>query len=88
MGNNGSNNDRNNNVANGIILAVVVAMLGGLSTWMFKLDDRQFELRSNVVTRAELQKSIGDLENRMDRRFDNVETLLRQLVKKKGTTGE
>tara|TARA_R110000803_G_scaffold210147_3_gene281232 strand:+ start:7477 stop:7746 length:270 start_codon:yes stop_codon:yes gene_type:complete len=69
----------NNLNLTGIITALLVIVSGGLTTWMFKLDDRQFDIQSTVVTRTELLQTITRLETRMDRRFDLQDETLGKL---------
>lgn len=53
-----------------IIPALLVAISGALSTWLWKLDDRQFEFQRDVITREEFTVRMGRLENRLEKRFD------------------
>ena len=76
-----ANGDPNRPVVNlgSILTAVLIIVCGGLTTWLFKLDDRQFNLQSQIVTRVELNRTVSNLENRMNQRFDRVEVLISKL---------
>jgi hypothetical protein len=49
-----------------IVMSVIGALLsagfGGLSVWMFKLDERVFTLSTDVATRAEIDRRLDAIE--------------------------
>jgi hypothetical protein len=50
-----------------VLLLLVSAMVGALTTWIFVVDARVFELARDVPTRTELQVLRADLTVRLDR---------------------
>lgn len=49
-----------------VVMSVIGALLsagfGGLSVWMFKLDERVFNLSTDVATRAEIDRRLDVIE--------------------------
>lgn len=61
-----------NNLMLPVMIAVLSAGLGGLTTWILKLDERVFELGQQIVTQQQLDLAFG----RMDSRLGRIEDLL------------
>lgn len=64
------------------LMALMVVVMTAMTTWLFKLDDRQFDLQSNVVTKEELRFAIGSMKTDMDGRFDRLETLIHRMAER------
>ena len=53
-----------------ILPAILLILSGMLTTWLWKLDDRQFNSQRDTITRQELHNSLKGLEDRLSKRFD------------------
>jgi hypothetical protein len=63
-----------------VMLPVILLILSGiLTTWIWKLDDRQFASQSEIVTRQELHNSLEGLEERITTRFDSSDKKVEKL---------
>ncbi len=49
-----------------IVVPLVTLCLGGLTYWVRKLDDRQFEIVQEVVTKTDLERATDRLERRLE----------------------
>ena len=49
-----------------IVVPLLTLCLGGLTYWVRKLDDRQFEIVQEVVTRTDLERATDRLERRLE----------------------
>jgi hypothetical protein len=49
-----------------IVMPLMTLCLGGLTYWVRKLDDRQFEIVQEVVTRTDLERATDRLERRLE----------------------
>ena len=57
------------------LTTVILAALSGLGVWVLKLDNRQYKLQAEVVTRTELDvvlKKIEDWLVRVEHKLDEV----------------
>lgn len=59
-----------------VLFVLLTAVIGGLSTWLLKVDDRLFSITRDVPTRQEIQILRSDLTTRLDRIDANVAMLL------------
>lgn len=64
----------------GLMMSVMIVAMTAMTTWLFKLDDRQFELQSNVVTRQELRLELNKMQSNIDLRLQNIEDMVKELV--------
>ena len=49
-----------------IVVPLVTLCLGGLTYWVRKIDDRQFEIVQEVVTKTDLERATDRLEGRIE----------------------
>ncbi|HYN39572.1 MAG TPA: hypothetical protein VES39_09995, partial [Rhodospirillales bacterium] len=49
-----------------IVVPLVTLCLGGLTYWVRKIDDRQFEIVQEVVTKTDLERATDRLEGRLE----------------------
>lgn len=49
-----------------IVVPLMTLCLGGLTYWVRKLDDRQFEIVQEVVTKTDLERATDRLERRLE----------------------
>ena len=59
-----------------VLLVLMTAVTGALTTWALKLEDRIYDLSRNVPTRAEF----SELRSKMASRFDRIEDQLQRLI--------
>lgn len=64
----------------GIATAIMIVIMTALSTWLFKIDDRQFNMRSEIVTRSELRFELDRMESNIDTRLENIEEMVKLLI--------
>jgi hypothetical protein len=64
----------------GMSVAILAVAITALTTWMFKIDDRQFEIQSQIVTRQELRAELNAMERGIDVRLARIELLVKELV--------
>lgn len=64
----------------GILVTVLIPVLGGLSMWINRIDERVFHLKGVVVTREELgvlvkevKDSVAELGRKIDRLMETKE---------------
>lgn len=50
-----------------VLLLIVTAAVGALTTWMFRVDDRLYGVIRDAPTRQEIQQLRADLTGRLDR---------------------
>lgn len=74
------------NVTSGAI-AIMAIVLTALTTWMFKVDERQFDLKANVVTKDELRFVISDMKQDLNNRFDRLEDLIQRQTEREMNRG-
>jgi hypothetical protein len=67
------------NITNLILPAILLIISGMLTTWLWKLDERQFALQRDIVTRHELSTSLNGLEERITTRFDSSDKKVEKL---------
>ena len=58
-------------------IPLVVAALSGLTMWMNKVDQRQYELQGNIVRPVDLEKVEERIVKSMDVRLTALETLMK-----------
>ncbi len=50
-----------------MLLLLATAIIGGLTAWLFRIDDRLYGIIRDVPTRQEIQQLRNDLTSRLDR---------------------
>ncbi len=60
------------------IVALATLSVGGLSTWLWKLDNRQFDMTSDFASKAEMKDAIDGLRINFDSKFTSLEKVLNE----------
>lgn len=67
-------------------MPLVVLALGGLATWLMKIDERQFKMNQDYVSKAELKESIAALSQLIKERKSERERAEREILTEIRTT--
>lgn len=65
-----------------VMVCLLSLGVGGLTTWLMKLDDRQFELSNSIpktyVSKEDLRKDLDDFTRNIDTKFLGLYNLLNE----------
>ncbi|AFT79062.1 hypothetical protein AMBLS11_12445 [Alteromonas macleodii str. 'Black Sea 11'] len=61
-------------------MPLVVAAISGLTAWLMKLDDRQYAINQNYVSKAELKQTIQNLSQLIEERRKQQEAADNQIL--------
>lgn len=64
------------------LLPVVIIFIGGITTWLTRLDDRMYDFQGTVVTESKLEKFEERMTSQLDRRMSSQDEKLNRQDRK------